>query len=81
MCVGAESLMVLTFACLVTATKKLGWSGRRWLFDGLGGWKDACDVGVEFECSVEPVTEEFSCLENLDNSAKTMRFTEKRRTL
>jgi hypothetical protein len=34
---------------------------------------DACDVGVEFECSVEPLTEDFR---DLDNSAKTARFAE-----
>jgi hypothetical protein len=53
---------------LATRTKKLRWFRKRWLFDGLvGGWEGACDVGVKFECSVEPLTEEFEELNNLDN--------------
>jgi hypothetical protein len=44
--------------------------------DGLDGWKDACDVGVEYECSAEPLNREIRGFVKLDNSAKTARIAE-----
>jgi hypothetical protein len=60
----------------MTTTKKLRWLKKRWLFDSMNGSKDACDVGVEFECSVEPLDREIRGFGKLDNSAKTARIAE-----
>jgi len=57
-----------------TTTKKLRSLRKLWLFDSLSRWKDACDVGVEFERSVEPWMEEFEDLNNLDNLTNRQRL-------